>query len=247
MKNTLLFIFLCYFGIATSQTIHDKTFHNVIIIENDDVISNEKDYMLRFPIKTTKGTLIIFNNCSYLPAKTFFKKESFLAKQNKIILITPDWNYLKSIRDSDRKTGYHSTPVRQNKMYQIDRVKNTVDSIKIIEEYLEKPNTYNFAKSYSKDFKPIYIEECSNKNGLVNNVKNFEKENNIPVTSLINQNSSSNKKNNCMVLTFDYDNYDYQQRVNFINLLRYLSDDKNKYYPKVFLPIKLYDGNKERL
>lgn len=236
MKNILLIISFYYFGFVNSQTIHDKTFNNIITIENGDVISNGKDFMLRYPIKAKKETLIILNKNSYLPAKTFFRKESFLAKQDKIILITRDWDYLKSIIESDKRTGYHSTPVTQKKLYQIDRVKNTVDSITIIEEYLKKPITYNFAKSYSRDSEPIYIEDCSKKNSLANKVNKYEKENNIIALDVIKQNG------NCNILTFNYKNYDYQQRVFFLNLLLYLSNDKNKNHPKVFLPVKVYDN-----
>ncbi len=254
MKNILLIIFLQVFAIIKSQSIHDKIFNDIIMIENGDVISNGKDYMLRFPIDAKKESLIILNNDPNLPAKIFFNKESFLEKQNKIILITPDWEYLKSIWESDKRTGYHSDPVNQRKFYQIDRIKNTVDSITIVEEYLVKPNTYNFSQGFPKDSNPIYAEECNDKikntikfkDNLLNITKKFEIENNTIFLGIEKKNLSNKKNNSCNILTFHNHNYNYEQRVTFINFLRYLYDKKNKkikHHPKLFLPIKLYDKN----
>ncbi|PZU82980.1 MAG: hypothetical protein DI529_13445 [Chryseobacterium sp.] len=250
MKNILLIIFFSFFGTIKSQSIHDKIFKDIIRIDNSDIISNGKDYMLRFPINAKKGTLTILNNDPNLPAKIFFSKESFLEKQNKIILITPDWEYLKSIWESDKRTGRHSDPVNQRKFYQIDRIRNTVDSITIVEEYLKTPNTYNFSQGYPKDLSPIYAEECNEnikfKDNLLNVAKKFEIENNTILVGIEKHNLSNKKNNYCNILTFHNHNYDYEQRVTFINFLRYLYDKKNKktdHYPKLFLPIKLYNKN----
>lgn len=149
IKFTLVLVFL-FFQNSFSQTIRDSIFNDVILIKNENVIKKDNDFLINIPLKISKNPIVIYNADDRIPNIYFFDRKSFLEKQDKIILIKPDWDYYKGIRESEKRTGLHLKPVRQSKIYQIDRNSKRIDSLTIREDDPWKPIIFNFKKTEIK-------------------------------------------------------------------------------------------------
>ncbi|MES2574260.1 MAG: hypothetical protein V4572_04915 [Bacteroidota bacterium] len=164
MKKTLtLTILLLLLHNLNAQTIHDTIFNNVLLIQKENVTTNGYDFLIDIPIKVQKTQIIIFNDDERIPVKLFFERKSFMYEQNEILLITKDREYYKSIRESERETGYHLRPVRQNKFYYIQRNGNNtkVDSISVRTDDPFKPIILNFKNpELKKNEVKYYYQEC---------------------------------------------------------------------------------------
>lgn len=236
MKNRIFFFLVFVTGNVNSQTSHNLVFNDIILIGQNDAITNGKDYLIDLPIFASRKVITIYNNTELIPAKLFFEKESFLENQNKIILITPDIKYYKAISDEQKKTGYELHPVRQRKIYYINRSAKTIDSITIIEDYVEKTLKYNMKKMDNE--KSLLFKQCLNlkskdlnsANDIASIIKSFEKENYIKLQGI------QNKEASCVTLSTD--NLANEQKFVLLNFLTYLSKLKNvnKKVGKIFLP-----------
>jgi CarboxypepD_reg-like domain len=139
----ILFIF---FQKSHSQTIHDTIFNDIILIERENVTIKENDFIINFPFKVSKQPIIIYNNDRRIPNNFFFNRTTFLYKQNEIILLKNDWEYYKRIRESEKRTGLHLKPLRQARIYHINRISEKVDSSTITFDDPKKPIIFNFRK-----------------------------------------------------------------------------------------------------
>ena len=91
MKNRIFFFLVLVTGNVNSQTSHNLVFNDIILIGQNDAITNGKDYLIDLPIFASRKVITIYNNTELIPAKLFFEKESFLENQNKIkcMSVTP--------------------------------------------------------------------------------------------------------------------------------------------------------------
>jgi|SRR5690606_28055767 len=146
------------------QTIRDSVFNNVILIKNTDVSTDGFHYLVDIPIKPQKEPIIIFNDDFRIPAKLFFRKNSFLNGQNEFFLITPDWQYYNNIEETERKNpSLKLDPYIQNKVYHIQRnnVQIQIDSLSIRMDDPKKPITINFNNLELKENEVKYFfKEC---------------------------------------------------------------------------------------
>ncbi len=120
--NKILAFIISLFCLNNSfgQTIHDSVFNNVILIKDTDVSTNGCHFLIDIPIKPKKEPIVVFNKDFRISTKLFFSRNSFLYGQNEIILITPDWEFLKKIEEEERKFGIEIKAYR-NKIYHIKR------------------------------------------------------------------------------------------------------------------------------
>ncbi|MGJ1503226.1 hypothetical protein [Sphingobacterium multivorum] len=150
MKDAL-FIIICLLIIQQlqAQTIRDSVFNDVILINEKDVTTDGKDFLIDTPFKSQKEPIVIFNNDRRIPLELFCKHNSFLGGQNEIILITPDWEYQKEIVEEQKRKGIHIKPSSQNKFYHIKRnnTETKVDSLSVRMDNPRKAITINFKKT----------------------------------------------------------------------------------------------------
>lgn len=245
---TLTLVLLLLHNI-NGQTIHDSVFNDVILIKNTDVITNGKDFLIDIPIKTQNEPIIIFNDDERIPTNLFFERQSFLGEQNEIILITPDWKYYKHIYESDQRTGYHSEPLTQSKIYHLDRISERIDSLTIIREYNPRSMKINFKKTEIKETElKVYYQECLGSSCCPrdprrdflekvksNVIETFEKEQNVKVTGL-HKVVLGREGEHCDYLIVD--NLENSQKIVVLNVLKYISklNKPEEQIPKIFLP-----------
>lgn len=198
MKYLLIWIAsLGLFCSIQAQTMRDTVFNEVILIDKNNVTTDGYDFLIDIPIQPQKGRITIFNNDPRIPLKLFLDKKSFLLSQNEILLITPDWEYYNEIDASEKKTGYNLHPVRQNKLYYIER-NNTgykVDSLNVRMDDLGKPVTLKFkdvalkANEVKYYYGYCYGSTCCPRDirwdlyeNRQKNIEFFEKQNNVKIT-----------------------------------------------------------------
>lgn len=141
---------LCWYQNVQSQSGAGTIYKDVILISEKDVTANGTDFLIDIPITSKNASVTLFNNDFRIPSKLFFERKSFLPDQNDFFLITPDWSYYKAIRESEKRSGLHLKPIKQGKVYHIQR-NNTgfkVDSLTI---QLDRPG--NPVISNYKDLK----------------------------------------------------------------------------------------------
>ncbi|MDR2207080.1 MAG: hypothetical protein LBE36_13105 [Flavobacteriaceae bacterium] len=151
MRN-LLIVYLLSFWTAQAQSIRDKVFNDVILIQPENVVTDGNDFLIDIPFKPQENPIIIFNNDRRIPTKLFFAKESFFPKQNTILLITPDWEYIENVAKNLPK-DVTIKPVGQYKFYYIDRnnAGYKVDSLSRRIDNPHNPITMNFKKPELRD------------------------------------------------------------------------------------------------
>lgn len=103
-----------------SQTIKDSIFNEVYIIKSENIIKNDNVLFINIAIQTQKTPVVFISSDRNVTAKLFCDRRLFLPEQNEFILITPDWEFIKEIREIEKREGIH-IKAEKHKFYYIER------------------------------------------------------------------------------------------------------------------------------
>lgn len=126
----LTFLFFAQTGFT--QTINDKTFTNVIRIENKDVAMIGNNILIDIPLKREKQNVRVFYNDTSIPSHVFFNSPSFFPELDEFIVIAPDSEYYLSVAQN-AGSGDCAKPITTSKLFHIKRANGKIkaDSIRI--------------------------------------------------------------------------------------------------------------------
>lgn len=157
MKKLLtLALLLLLLHSLKAQTINDSVFNNVILIKNENISMNNSDFLNAISIKPQKKPIVIYNTDRNIPIKLFIERKTFLPKQSEFILITPDWEFYKKIREMEKQNGIHIKAER-HKFYNIKRnnIGCTIDSLSKSIHDVRNPIKFNFKEIKNINASPL--------------------------------------------------------------------------------------------
>ena len=231
MKELLTILSLIFSLIhVNAQSIRDSVFNDVISINHTDVTTDGTFFLVNLPITSQKKPLIIYNYDERIPTRLFFNRNTFLAQQDELILITTDWQYYRNIKKNQEiRPGLKLDPVIQNKIYHIKRngENSMVDSLTIIRDNPSRPVIINYKKpELEAQEEIVYYIDCygstccpkskswdfyDKKNELF---KNFNQENQVNIHHNSYKKINGKEGEHCMYYTLS--DLSEQQRFNFI-------------------------------
>lgn len=160
MKNifTLIVSSLTFFNVHC-QTIKDTLFNEVYIIKTENIIKNDNALFIDIAIETQKTPVVLMSSDRNVSAKLFCDRRIFLPEQNKFILITPDWEFIKKIREREKREGIH-IKAEKHKFYYIERniTDCKIDSLSRSIHDVRNPITLNY-----KEVKNVISEKSIKK------------------------------------------------------------------------------------
>lgn len=144
MKKYFLF-FILFSKILFSQNWKEKVFDEVILIKDENVVQSGNVFLINIPLKIISDQKPVFYNASHIPNELFFDKNIFLPQSNEFILISPDKEYYRNVREFSNKIKGHAEPMKTDKFYFVKRNESKWDSISL--------NSQNYPKIKFKDKK----------------------------------------------------------------------------------------------
>ncbi|WP_103867591.1 hypothetical protein [Aquimarina sp. I32.4] len=129
-KSVFFLTLILTINYSIAQSINDTIFTNVVLIQKEDIVQDNNDYLIDVIMDFDfKKTPIIFNNSRL--SKSFFINKLF--KDKPIILITPDWKFYEKVVEEAQRMGGCIEPATTNIFYQRKYLKNIskVDSVQI--------------------------------------------------------------------------------------------------------------------
>ena len=146
MKNifTLIASSMTLFNVHC-QTIKDTIFNEVYIIKTENIIKNDNALFIDITIEPQKAPVVLTSSNRNVSAKLFCDRRIFLPEQNKFILITPDWEFIKEIREIEKREGIH-IKAEKHKFYYIERniTDCKIDSLSRSIHDVRNPITLNY-------------------------------------------------------------------------------------------------------
>jgi CarboxypepD_reg-like domain len=173
MKNifTLIASLITLFN-GHCQTIKDSIFNEVYIIKKETVIKSDNLIFIGIPIETQKTPVVLMSSDRNVSAKLFCDRRLFLPEQNEFILITPDWEFIKEIREIEKREGIH-IKAEKHKFYNIKRniTDCKIDSLSRSIHDVRNPIVLNYKDiSSKKDTKKL----LENSNNIIGSWKEIE-------------------------------------------------------------------------
>lgn len=173
MKNifTLIASIITLFN-GHCQTIKDSIFNEVYIIKKETVIKSDNLIFIGIPIETRKTPVVLMSSDRNVTAKLFCDRRLFLPEQNEFILITPDWEFIKEIREIEKREGIH-IKAEKHKFYHIKRniTDCKIDSLSRSIHDVRNPIVLNYKDiSSKKDTKKL----LENSNNIIGSWKEIE-------------------------------------------------------------------------
>lgn len=158
----IIILLLSFSGSGFSQSINDKVFKDVICIESKDLARLNNNILIHKLLKTDDGHIPVFYNNAQIPDPLFFNSPSFYPELSEFIIISPDWQYYRSVAKSAKKSGLIcAEPITTSKIFHIKRMENKVmvDSIKV--QGSHHPEV-NFSKAFTlpEDSIAVYFTDC---------------------------------------------------------------------------------------
>lgn len=143
MKKIVIAAFVNFITFSLfSQTDSVTVFDDVILIDTKNVATNGFDYILDIPLRSEpKSDIIIFNRDEKLANKLFFQLD-FLYHFNTVKVISPDWEYYKSLA----KNKNAEEPIAVFKLYTVKMHSQNSISIDSTSYYGNLPKI-NYRKS----------------------------------------------------------------------------------------------------
>nr|WP_249665423.1 hypothetical protein [Mucilaginibacter sp. Bleaf8] len=137
-----------------------KTYNNVVIIDDDKVAKSRGSYLIDVPIQENADSCYVFFVNAKVPAELFIKQESFYPDIKEFILIMPDWKLHQKVAENAKKSGVTLEPTVTNRYYRIRRNGNSVqaDSLRISDNR-KQPHLKYAALKTNKDMLKFYLAE----------------------------------------------------------------------------------------
>jgi hypothetical protein len=235
--------------ITMAQKISDTSFVNVILLEKEQVVQQDEDYLLDivYDFDVKKSSVIV--NDTPLSKSFFFDR---LFKEKPFILITPHKAYYKSIEAEATRENLHIEPAPTNIFYQRYYEKSTLKTDSIIVSG-DHP-TFNFLPQV-EDLKTNQIivayytvsfgSTCCQKDQkweieerLYQCITNFETKNNLDIGDIYIKTTGKEGEKD---MFFTLSGLTLAQKLSFLKEIRYwtLSNKKRKnikYKPQIFTP-----------
>ncbi|MFC3161339.1 hypothetical protein SAMN05443633_101413 [Chryseobacterium arachidis] len=133
MKKYFIF-FIVFSEILFSQNWKDKVFDNVILIKDENVFQSGELILIDIPLKIKSAESLIFYNASHIPNKLFFDEKAFLPQVKEFILISPDTEYYKNVREFANRIKGYAEPIKTDKFYFVKRDAAKWDSVSLNSE-----------------------------------------------------------------------------------------------------------------
>jgi len=225
-KERIILTLICMMAIncLIAQSIQDRIFNNVILIEKEDVIQKNGDYLIN--VITDVGTHknpVIFDD-SRLPLSFFMDT---LFKPNPFVLIKPDWKFYEKISRQANRNGVVLEPITRNVFYQVEYANNEqkVDSIIISGDqpkinFVPKLRSSNTNKSIVVYHTEGFGSRCCPKdpkweveNRLHEFITDFENKNNITIGDVYKEIRGKESEH---ILYFTLSTLDMQQKLLFL-------------------------------
>lgn len=253
--NTKYFLFPFFILLSNlmfGQTIYDTVFNDVILIKEKDVFSDGSNVLIDIPIEEQETPIVILNKDKRIPLSLFAESKSFLRNQKEIILITPDWEFIKENLELQKREVIKIKSY-QNKIYHIRRSSTNYNIDSLIITLHSKPKIIlNYAnKQYKENEFHYYLTDCY-ANPIFDPKWKSYYENQQKIDSLwknFNVNISENRETqylgkegeHCTYYTLS--SFSLEQKLKLIKeiteLLRFKDNDHLKdfyFYPKIYLP-----------
>ncbi len=158
MKKYFL-TFILFSNLIFSQNWNKKTFNDVILIKGENVFQSGELILIDIPLKINSGESLIFYNASHIPNKLFFDEKVFLPQVKEFILISPDKEYYKSVREFANRIKGCAEPIKTDKFYFVKRNESKWDSISLDSQNYPKINFKTKNTAISKNSIISYYSE----------------------------------------------------------------------------------------
>ncbi|PJJ66117.1 hypothetical protein [Chryseobacterium geocarposphaerae] len=158
MKKYFL-TFILFSNLIFSQNWNKKIFNDVILIKDENVFQSGKLILIDIPLKINSGESLIFYNASHVPNKLFFDEKIFLPQVKEFILISPDKEYYKSVREFANRIKGCAEPMKTDKFYFVKRNESKWDSISLNSQNYPTINFKNKMTVGSKNAIVSYYSE----------------------------------------------------------------------------------------
>lgn len=234
---------------AIAQSINDTIFKNVLLVQKDDVVKNNDDYLIDVVIDfDSKRTPIIFNDSKL--SKDFFIERMFEHKP--MFLIAPDWKFYDDVSEEANRMGGCIEPATTNIFYQIEYIgnKQKIDSIRIsgdqpklvfTQRKKDLKSNGNIIFYHKESFGSICCPKDPKweiKERLDGYIASFEKTNNIKSGDVYKKVTG---KEGEQILYFTLSNLRKEQKLNFLQEIRcWHFENKEKrdvvFKPQIFTP-----------
>lgn len=249
-KKALFILFLILANkYVNSQSINDTTLKNVVLIQNDNIVQNNDDYLIDVIMDFEKSSNPVVFNDTKLPSRFFLNK---LFKSKSFILIRPDWEYYSSVSEEASRMGGCIEPATTNIYYQIPSFENKTKIDSIRKSGNNSKLVFNPIKKHLKiDGNMIFYhtEEFGStcclrdqkwdiKEKLDDFITSFEKSNKVKIGDVYEKITGKEGEH---ILYFTLSNLNKEQKLDFLQEVRYWTfiDQKLKdikFEPQIFTP-----------
>ena len=232
----LLFIVITNHN-SIAQSINDTIFKNVVLIEEEDIVKSQEDYLVDVVLDFKSNHIpIIFN---YSRVSKHFFLDRFL-KHKSLILITPDWDFYNKVAKEANAMGGCIEPATTNIIYQRKYFENKpkIDSIRVSGNQPKLIFTERLKNLESDDNIIFYHSEsfgssCCPRDPRRNMIKtlnayisSFEEKNDIKIGNVYKRITGKEGEH---TLYFTLSNLNKQQKISFLK-------GRFKSPPQIFMP-----------
>lgn len=234
-----VFLLISFVAMSPSyaQSIHDSIIKNVTLIDKEDVVQDNGDYLIDVVLQYSLNEIpVILNDSRQLPTELFLNR---LFKSKPVLLITPNWQFYDTVAEEATRMEGCIEPAPSFIYYQ--RLKNNLktDSIKVADNYPKLVFNSSIKELKTNDHIVFYHTESlgssccprdpkwDEKEKLNNFISSFETKNNVKIGAVYKKITG---KEGEQILYFTLSNLNLKQKLDFLQEVRsnYLKRKKTK-------------------